>query len=88
VDFSKWPVAKLATALGASRRSVFEALRLGPRERAAVRNCARPLFPRRRSTPAMSPADHLRLAVDGLGVAGVQAMLAKVEMTVTEKVAA
>jgi hypothetical protein len=27
----------------------------------------------------MSPADHLMVAINGLGVAGVQAMLAKVE---------
>jgi len=70
VDFKAWPVSRIAEAFAASPRSVFEALSLSPAERDDVRAGRRPLFPSRSSVPdpSLTPAQHLRAAIDGLGI--------------------
>jgi hypothetical protein len=87
-DMRTWPVSRIAEALGASKRSTFEALALSLQERDEVRNGERPLFPRRSSIPesTTTPAEYLAQAIDALGVDGVLAAL--VEAEATTKVAA
>lgn len=82
VDLSKWSIADLAKLFGASPRSVAEASKLTSRELQDVANGRRPLFPSRTSIPdpALTPAQHLRAAIDGLGVHGVRDALVETEV--------
>jgi hypothetical protein len=80
VDLAEWPVAKLAEALGASKRSTFGALKLTTEERDDVRAGRRPLFQHATASAPITPAEHLRLAVNAIGIDGALAILAAVEV--------
>jgi hypothetical protein len=77
VDLSKWSIASLAELFGASPRSVAEASKLTSQELQDVANERRPLFPSRTSIPdpSLTPTQHLRAAIDGLGIDEVRAAL-------------
>jgi hypothetical protein len=88
VDFSSWPVARVAGTFGASTRSTFEALALSVRDRDDIRNGKRPLFPRRSSIPepTLTPAQYLERAIGAFGLDRTLALLAEAESAVTTDV--